>query len=171
MCFLLSFSRSRGPPKSLVEVWNRLPRRAGILFSFKELLYELFSKRDPRVWTTPSTSGKRWAKVWGWSASPFCQSTCHYYYYNAGAKWKGHSLGGNTLDVHAGECPFAVRKGSPEELGQNTWVRLSRCTAMHLWGVEHDYPTSHSSPGFLAWARPCKLPNLTRITLYAHKLP
>jgi hypothetical protein len=23
----------------------------------------------------------------------------------------------DTLDVHAGECPFAVRKGSPEELG------------------------------------------------------
>ena len=23
----------------------------------------------------------------------------------------------DTLDVHAGECPFAVRKGSPEVLG------------------------------------------------------
>lgn len=23
----------------------------------------------------------------------------------------------DTLDVHAGECPFVVRKGSPEELG------------------------------------------------------
>ena len=34
----------------------------------------------------------------------------------------------NTLDVHAGECPFAVRKGSPEEL----WVEyMSQAVTMH----------------------------------------
>lgn len=36
----------------------------------------------------------------------------------ANAKRKGNSWEEtDTLDVHAGECPFAVRKGSPEELG------------------------------------------------------
>ena len=115
---LLFFSCSRGPPKSLVADWNRLPRRDVMLFLFKELLYALFSKRDPRVWTTPSTSGKRCVNVWGWSASPFCQSTCLYYYYmqvqnRRGIVWEER----DTLDVHAGECPFAVRKGSPEVLG------------------------------------------------------